>query len=121
MSAPTIDQLLLALPIRPDNLDKLRIIRAAVLDLEKDRDDWKRQADLYASSWLRNLGGRIFPKRHHIDALAVTTKHIVAGYERALAVGLITEKRDDKLLEPVAQLVERGWTPPPADDQEEVR
>jgi hypothetical protein len=38
-------------------------------------------------SWLRNLGGKVFPKAHFIDALAVTTSHLVkrhGEYEKAL-------------------------------------
>jgi hypothetical protein len=86
-----IDAALLALPIRPANLPALTAIRGQVAALGKDRDDWRYEFNLYASSWLRRLGGRIFQKRHRIDALAMTTEHQRIGYERALAAGLIGE------------------------------
>lgn len=86
-----IDALLLALPIRPENLRRLTAIRHAVAALKKDRDAWRRELDLYANSWLRNLGGTIFNKRHRIDALAMTTEQQRVGYERARKAGLIGE------------------------------
>lgn len=87
-----IDAALLALPIRPDNLRALTAIRQQVAELGKDRDGWRREFDLYARSWLRNLGGAIFRKRHQIDGLAMTTAHQRIGYQRARAAGLIGEE-----------------------------
>ena len=87
----SIDAALRALPIRPENLTALTAIRAQVAALGKDRDDWRSQFSLYANSWLRNLGGKVFRKRHHIDALAMTIEHQRIGCERAQKAGLIGE------------------------------
>jgi hypothetical protein len=84
-----LDAMLLALPIRPENLSALTAIRREVEALAKDRDSWKSQFELYAGSWLRNLGGAIFNKRHRIDALAMTTDHQREGCARATRAGLI--------------------------------
>lgn len=84
-----IDAMLLALPIRPENIPALSAIRREVEALAKDRDAWRREFELYANSWLRNLGGLIFNKRHRIDALAMTTDHQREGCARATAAGLI--------------------------------
>lgn len=84
-----LDAMLLALPIRPENLPAMTAIRREVEALTKDRDSWRSEFELYAGSWLRNLGGRIFNKRHRIDALAMTTEHQREGCARATAAGLI--------------------------------
>lgn len=103
MEAGEIDKLLTSLPIRPENLGRLTQIRREVAALAKDRDDWKREWDLFRGSWVRNLGGSLFNKRHLIDALAMTTEHQRVGYQRARAAGLIGDRwyRDDPREQPV--------------------
>jgi len=86
-----IDTLLKALPVRAEHAARVAQLRVEVAELVKDRDAWKREWELYAHSWLRRLGGKVFRKRHHIDALAMTTEHQRIGFERALAAGLIGE------------------------------
>lgn len=55
-------------------------LRAAVLTAREDgrTSEWR----FVTQSWLRNLGGKVFHKAHFIDALAVTTAHLVNCHGR---------------------------------------
>jgi hypothetical protein len=54
--------------------------RALRLAAEKDAREWKREWELYDHAWTRSLGGKLFNKRHKIDALAMTTEWFVKGH-----------------------------------------
>ena len=41
--------------------------------LEKERDDWKKECQMYINAWARELG-EVYQKTHTIDALAITTR-----------------------------------------------
>ena len=43
-------------------------------ELERERDDARREAETLHRAWLRELGGRLIPKTHRIDALVLTTR-----------------------------------------------
>lgn len=45
-----------------------------LVDMEKSRDAWKKELDMYRDAWLRELGGKLFVKHHDIDALVFTTR-----------------------------------------------
>lgn len=47
---------------------------AEIAALTKDRDGWKIQHELYVNAWFRALDHRLWPKRHQVDALAITTQ-----------------------------------------------
>ena len=49
-------------------------LRAQLADTEKDRDNWKREFEMYRDAWKRELGGWLIPKAHLIDALVLTTR-----------------------------------------------
>jgi hypothetical protein len=50
---------------------------AAYIDgIEKDRDSWKSDRDMFVNAWCRELG-TIINKTHLIDALVLTTREIV--------------------------------------------
>ncbi|WBO23981.1 hypothetical protein [Sphingomonas abietis] len=64
------------------------------MELEKAERDAKSanaDADMYARAWQRELGGTFVTKRHHIDAIVLTTQRIVKAYKDAVARGLIDD------------------------------
>lgn len=46
----------------------------------RDAASWKREYESVNASWLRALGGKVFNKRHRIDALVMTTRWFVANH-----------------------------------------
>lgn len=46
-------------------------------------DDWKRSAEMFSRAWLRELGGKLIPKSHFIDALVLTTRQMKERADRA--------------------------------------
>lgn len=49
---------------------------------EDKMENWKREAIMLRTAWLRELGNKLLPKRHFIDALVLTTRDLrerVAG------------------------------------------
>lgn len=68
------DKKLAALGVRPSR----------VLDeTPRTVDDWKRSAEMFSRAWLRELGGRLVPKAHFIDALVLTTQQLREKAEAA--------------------------------------
>lgn len=43
---------------------------------EMDAAGWRRTAEMYLRAWLRELGGKLYPKSHLIDALVLTTQEM---------------------------------------------
>lgn len=50
--------------------------------LQKDRDGWKCDRQMFVDAWLRELGGRVINKRHLIDALVLTTREMKTTHDR---------------------------------------
>lgn len=61
----------------------------------KDAASWKREFEMYARAWQRELGSYgIYNKTHLIDALVKTTREIVGKYEEWKAeTALMKERR----------------------------
>lgn len=90
-------------------LDKtVAALQTHVSALTKDRDHWKRETDLVYSSWRRALGNKIFNKRHLIDALAMTTKHLQDNFTMWEAE--TKRMQNERALKQTADTL--GWTGP---------
>lgn len=57
-----------------DLVRRVRELARHVETLERDRDDWKRDAEMHRRAWVRELGGVIWRKHHEIDGLVLTTR-----------------------------------------------
>lgn len=64
--------------------ERVQELLAASNDLQQqaraaraDATAWRREYEMYSNAWLRELDGRLFNKRHRIDALVKTTRHMV--------------------------------------------
>lgn len=42
----------------------------------RDASSWKRDCEMFVRAWIRELGGRLIPKSHLIDALVLTTRQL---------------------------------------------
>lgn len=77
----------------PPYVQKIIAERDAAL---KDAADWNREWEMYSRAWLRELGGKLFPKSHRIDALVITTAWFRANQERWVReVNLVKQLRSD--------------------------
>ncbi len=38
---------------------------------------WQQELEMYQNAWLRELGGKLVPKHHFIDALVLTTRNLL--------------------------------------------
>jgi argininosuccinate lyase len=84
---------------------QLDLAQAELLQVKWERDKAlklaraeKSSADMYASAWVRELGGKLFNKSHHIDACVVTTQRLMKRLEF-----LEAERRERIMAEQVAE------------------
>ena len=62
-------------------------LEAKIADLEQKATRARLDADMYANAWQRELcafDGKIYNKRHHIDAMVVTTQKFIEKWKQAI-------------------------------------
>ncbi|MGR4927361.1 hypothetical protein ACIPUD_11195 [Bradyrhizobium sp. CAR08] len=57
-------------------LNSLGVSTPKIEDQPETLDAWRRAAEMYLRVWVRELGGSLYPKRHLIDSLALTTERM---------------------------------------------
>lgn len=67
--------------------------------LREALDAARGQADMYIRAWERELGNIVVPKRHHIDALVVTTRRMRENQHPRQALPLATKRLIDAATE----------------------
>jgi hypothetical protein len=52
----------------------LRVLTTKLKTAKQEAGDWKHEHLMFANAWKRELGGKLIPKTHLIDALVLTTR-----------------------------------------------
>jgi hypothetical protein len=55
-----------------------------IAEVERERDQWKQEFELYRRAWIRELGGTLINKTHEIDALVLTSRQFKGDTKRAV-------------------------------------
>lgn len=58
-------------------MNERNILVTKLSDARQDAENWKSEYEMFANAWLREIGGKIIPKTHLIDALVLTTREVV--------------------------------------------
>lgn len=76
-------------------------LQADLISMTAERDkalklakDEKASADMYANAWVRELGGKLIRKSHHIDACVLTTRMMRERLEKLEAADRARELAD---------------------------
>jgi hypothetical protein len=77
VAPPEVRELVEQLKARTQEAErKMEMAEARQRDAEGKAAEWESTLNMYANAWRRELGGRLSPKRHEIDALVKTTREL---------------------------------------------
>jgi HEPN domain-containing protein len=71
----------------------IKVFERKFKDAERLANDWRHEFNMYRTAWIRELGGKLIPKTHDIDALVLTTKALREKAERAARLKELVEDR----------------------------
>ena len=52
----------------------IKVFEQKASTAERVAKDWQHEFNMYRLAWIRELGGKVIPKTHEIDALVLTTR-----------------------------------------------
>lgn len=71
----------------------IRVFEKKAQEAERRAEDWRHEFNMYRSAWLRELGGKLIPKRHDIDAFVLTTRALRERAERGARLKQLVEDK----------------------------
>lgn len=79
----------------------IKVFERLAKENEQRAKDWQHEFNMYRSAWLRELGGRLVPKTHEIDAFVLTTRRLREERDRlrAAIIKHRSQKADDRCIE----------------------
>lgn len=71
----------------------IRVFERRAAEEARRAEDWRHEFNMYRTAWLRELGGKLIPKRHDIDAFVLTTKALREQAERGARLKELVEAK----------------------------
>lgn len=71
----------------------IRVFERRAAEEERRAEDWRHAFNMYRTAWLRELGGKLIPKRHEIDAFVLTTRALRERAERGARLKQLVEDK----------------------------
>lgn len=71
----------------------IRVFERKAFEEARRAEDWRHEFNLYRTAWLRELGGKLIPKRHDIDAFVLTTRALRERAERGASLKQLVEEK----------------------------
>jgi HEPN domain-containing protein len=79
----------------------IKVFEQRAKQAEQLAQDWQHEFNMYRSAWIRELGGKVIPKTHDVDALVLTTRTLREERDRlrAAIAKHRSQKADDRCIE----------------------